>query len=82
MEAIVRVKQKGQVTMPASVREALSLQEGDLLRVTLEGRRIILEPVVQTRPVAVPFDVHRLSGLVGTAALGGDAAEDARRCDE
>lgn len=68
--------------MPASVREALSLQEGDLLRVTLEGRRIILEPIVQGRPVAVPFDVRRLGGLVGTAALGGDAVEDARRCDE
>ncbi len=82
MEAVVRVKQKGQVTMPNGVREALSLREGDLLRVTMEGRRIILEPIVQGRAVAVPFDVRRLDRLVGVASLGGDAVKDAEQDDE
>jgi len=82
VEAIVRVKQKGQVTMPNGVRELLSLREGDLLRVTMEGRRIVLEPIVQGRAVAVPFDVRRLDGLVGVASLGGDAVKDAEQDDE
>ncbi len=82
MEVVVRVKQRGQVTMPNAVREALSLREGDLLRVTVEGRKIILEPIVEGRAVAVPFDARRLDGLVGIVRLGGDAVEDTERVDD
>ncbi len=81
MEAIVRLKGKGQVTLPAAVREQLTLREGDLLRVTVQGRKIVLEPAGQTRAVAVAFDVRKLEGLVGAFPLGGDAVEDARRYD-
>jgi AbrB family looped-hinge helix DNA binding protein len=82
MEVVVRLKRKGQVTLPVSIREQLTLQEGDLLRVTVVGRKIVLEPAAQTRAVAVPFDVHRLDGLVGAARLGGDAVQDTRQYDE
>ena len=82
MEAVVRVKQRGQVTMPNAVREALSLREGDLLRVTVEGRKIILEPLVEGRAVAVPLDARKLDGLVGIVKLGGDAVEDTERVDD
>lgn len=82
MEVVVRVKQRGQVTMPNAVREALSLREGDLLRVTVEGRKIILEPLVEGRAVGVPFDARRLDSLVGIVRLGGDAVEDTERVDD
>lgn len=82
MEAVVRLKKKGQVTLPVSVREQLTLREGDLLRVTVQGRRIVLEPAAQPRAVAIPFDAGRLDRLVGAFPLGGDAVEDARRYDE
>ena len=82
MEVVVRVKQRGQVTMPNAVREALSLREGDLLRVTVEGRKIILEPLVEGRAVAVPMDARKLDALVGIVRLGGDAVEDTERVDD
>lgn len=77
----MRLKGKGQVTVPASVREQLALREGDLLRVSVQGRKIVLEPMAQGRAVAVPFDVQRLADLAGAFPLGGDAVADAERCD-
>ena len=41
---LVRVKQKFQVTLPLEVREALRLQEGDLLEASVENNRIFLNP--------------------------------------
>jgi AbrB family looped-hinge helix DNA binding protein len=82
VEAFVRLKQKGQVTLPASIRQKLTLNEGDLLRVTVDGRKVVLEPAVQTHAAAVPFDLRRLDVLIGAFPLGGNAAADAERYDE
>ncbi|MBS3968448.1 MAG: AbrB/MazE/SpoVT family DNA-binding domain-containing protein [Truepera sp.] len=41
---LVRVKGKYQITIPAKVRDALALAEGDLLDMTVEGSRIVLVP--------------------------------------
>ncbi|HEV2359068.1 MAG TPA: AbrB/MazE/SpoVT family DNA-binding domain-containing protein [bacterium] len=81
MDQVVRLKRKGQITLPASVRERLALREGDLLRVTVEGRQVVLEPAVQGHAVAVPVGAGRFDAVVGTAALGGDAVADAARYD-
>lgn len=40
----VKVKTKGQVTIPAEFRRNLRLEEGDLLEVVVERGRIILKP--------------------------------------
>jgi AbrB family looped-hinge helix DNA binding protein len=82
MEAYVRVKHKGQITLPATIRSELTLKEGDLLRVTVEGKRIMLEPAIQAHAVAVPFDGRRLKGLIGAFRLGGDAVADTQRYDD
>lgn len=82
MEAVVRLKHKGQMTLPAPVREQLALREGDMLRVTVQGRKILLEPAAQSRAVAVPLDSAALDSLVGAFPLGGDAVDDARRYDD
>lgn len=42
----MRIKQKFQVTLPVEVREALHLQEGDLLEALIENDRIFLNPKV------------------------------------
>lgn len=42
--AFVRVKQKFQVTIPTQVRNALNLQEGDLLEVEAKHGAIVLHP--------------------------------------
>ncbi|MBU0608584.1 MAG: AbrB/MazE/SpoVT family DNA-binding domain-containing protein [Armatimonadetes bacterium] len=40
----VRVKDKAQITLPARVRRALGIKEGDVLRVSLEHGRVVLTP--------------------------------------
>ena len=42
--ALVRLKRKGQMTIPAEIRERLQLRDGDLLEVTAAGRTIVLVP--------------------------------------
>lgn len=82
MDRVVRLKRKGQITLPASVRDRLALHEGDLLRVTVQGRQVVLEPAVQGRAVAVPLGAGRFDAVVGAVALGGDAVADAARYDD
>jgi AbrB family looped-hinge helix DNA binding protein len=41
---LAKVKQKGQVTIPAKIRGELGLDEGDYVEVTREGGRIVLTP--------------------------------------
>lgn len=41
---LARVKQKGQVTIPASIRAEVGLDEGDYVEITRESKRIVLTP--------------------------------------
>ena len=49
---LARVKQKGQVTIPAPIREEIGLSEGDYVETTREDNRIVLTPkqVVDRHP--------------------------------
>jgi len=48
---LVRIKQKFQVTIPASIREKLHLEEGELLEATTKGGTILFTPkAVVNRP--------------------------------
>ncbi len=40
----VKIKSKGQVTIPMKVRKQLNLQEGDTLEITVKDNHISLEP--------------------------------------
>ncbi len=42
--SLAKVKQKGQVTIPAEIREQLGLDEGDYVEIAREGHRIVLTP--------------------------------------
>ena len=42
--ALVKVKQKYQVTLPASLRQKAGLEVGDLLEARVEGNKITLTP--------------------------------------
>lgn len=42
--SIVKVQSKGQVTIPASLRAKIGLQDGDLMEAVVSGRRITLTP--------------------------------------
>lgn len=42
--SIIRIKEKGQMTLPATVREQFGLNNGDLLKVVVKHNNIILTP--------------------------------------
>lgn len=68
MEATVA--ERGQITLPKSVRDALGLTKGMLLKVELDGSRIILRKSVD----------DAISKARGKFALDGfDSAADAER---
>jgi AbrB family looped-hinge helix DNA binding protein len=79
---LVRLKQRGQITLPKAVRERLNLREGDLLRVSVEDGRMILEPVTPHRPIPVWVPIEHLDRLAGIVSLGGNAVEDAERYED
>jgi AbrB family looped-hinge helix DNA binding protein len=82
MGLLVRIRDKGQVTLPLEARKQLGLQEGDLLEASVDNGRLVLELVVRSteKPVAVPSS--NLEDLVGIMNLGGDAVQDSARYDE
>ena len=50
---LAKVKKKGEITIPADIREALGLDIGDYVEITREGDRIVLTPmeIVERDPV-------------------------------
>jgi AbrB family looped-hinge helix DNA binding protein len=44
--AIVKIREKSQITIPSSIRKELGIKEGDYLEVTREGDRILLIPKI------------------------------------
>lgn len=42
MDAIAKVSSKGQVTVPAAVRKALDLEQGDSILFRVEGERVLI----------------------------------------
>jgi len=45
MAWVVRVGRKGRIVIPREVREALNVREGSLLKVYVEGNKVVIEPV-------------------------------------
>ena len=42
--SLTKVSRNGQITLPAAVRRAVGIKEGDLVAVTVEGESITLAP--------------------------------------
>ena len=53
---LVKVKEKGQVTLPAKIRERHGLSVGDYVEVREEGNRIVLVPQAVAHPPLLPPD--------------------------
>ena len=82
MNSVVRVREKGQVTLPLEVRRQLGLREGDLLEASVKDGQIVLELVVRRRSVPVLGTIDELDSLIGMVSLGGDAVVDSARYNE
>ncbi|MCL6527987.1 MAG: AbrB/MazE/SpoVT family DNA-binding domain-containing protein [Thermaceae bacterium] len=44
MKNITQVSPRGQITLPASIRKVLGLKSGDVLLLSVEQGRVVLEP--------------------------------------
>lgn len=62
---LVRIQEKGQVTLPMEVRENLGLKKGDLMAVTQIGGGIFISPqqVIATNALNKIGDVLKEKGL-------------------
>ncbi len=69
MSVIVKVTRRYQVTLPKEVREALGIRGGDLLRVRVEGNRIVLEPLAPRRKNPVEDMLSLVSEPVNVDAV-------------
>jgi AbrB family looped-hinge helix DNA binding protein len=49
---IVRLKEKGQITIPAALREELNAQVGDFFSASVEDGAVILKPQTMSDPVS------------------------------
>ena len=45
MNAVVRIDEKGRITIPRHIREACGLAEGMEVSLRVEGDRVIIEPI-------------------------------------
>lgn len=45
-DALVQLSSRGGITLPATMRRAMGLRPGDLMRIRMEDGKIVLEPVV------------------------------------
>jgi AbrB family looped-hinge helix DNA binding protein len=52
---LVRVQEKGQVTLPAEVRKSLGIKKGDLVAVTEATGAVVIKPVQVTAGVGSPW---------------------------
>ncbi len=77
----MRLKARGQLTLPKAGTESLGLKPGDLARLRVEGGRLIIEPLPPGGPRPVWVEACRLTSLAGTVVLGGDAVKDAEGLD-
>lgn len=54
MKSLIRVQQKGQVTIPSRLRTQAGLSDGDLVEIAFQGGKIVLTPKVVIDRSALP----------------------------
>jgi len=57
MSSIATVTSKGQVTLPVTVRRALSIEPGDKLSFTIDSDRVVIQPVPDFLSLAGSIDI-------------------------
>jgi len=67
---IVRLGEKGRITIPASIRKALGLREGDRLILSVEREAVVLRP---ERTVTA----RELKGIIGSVEVEIKEVEEA-----
>lgn len=73
---LVQVKKKAQITIPLKIREAVGIDEGDMLDVEVKDKKIVLKPVKRKKVELKLVPTSELRKLRGIFAIGGDAVKD------
>jgi len=80
MMALVRVKDKFQITLPAALREQVKLAVGDVVEVKVEGTKIVLTPqAVVERELAEALEDVRKGRTLGPFTSSKEAVRALRR---
>ena len=80
MMALVRVKDKFQITLPATLREQIKLAVGDVMEVKVEGTKIVLTPqAVVERELAEALEDVRKGRTLGPFKSSKEAVQALRR---
>ncbi len=45
--SVVKLSSKGQIVIPKNIREQLELKDGDILKVSIEAKKITLTPITE-----------------------------------
>lgn len=75
------VSTKGQLVIPAEIREKLGIEPGTKIAISVEGSRIVLQPVDKLRAVRELRGISK-GGPSMTDELIADRQEDERRWQE
>ncbi len=73
---LVQVKKKAQITIPLKVREAVGIDEGDVLDVIVKNNEIVLKRVTPKKIKVKLIPAKELKKLEGLISVGGDAVKD------
>ncbi len=60
----VKLSSRGQLVIPRDIRKALGLNTGTRFEVTVEGQRIVLEPVKVTPPLEALYGKYSGTDLL------------------
>lgn len=61
---ILRIREKGQLTVPAHLRKTLDLREGDYVTCLVEGDRLVLRKVTAYSPASFEDGIWSLIGTL------------------
>jgi AbrB family looped-hinge helix DNA binding protein len=75
--ALVTIKDKFQVTIPAKLRERIGVRVGDLMEATVEGDGILLRPKAVVDRDAIANQLERMLARAPTSLEDRDNSEDA-----
>lgn len=59
MQYVTTISQKGQIVVPKDIRDKLNLKPSDSLKVTLGGKKIIVEPISPIEEFVGMFSVKK-----------------------
>ena len=60
MQSTTTISQKGQIVVPKAIRDYLNIKPTDKLTVNMEGKRIIVEPVLSVDQAYGMFEAKKI----------------------